>query len=267
MNATTLCGEVARQTGEHSCVSDEEVTALWYIGQRHKMGPVTVGTEPCVVPIGEVETFKTSSGCSVEVTKGSDGAPALLNVTAPQYFEGPAKVSVTCPDCGMTYMSGYKPDEHEHRISHRKTVTTLYPVPSVAIKKVLKEDRDSVWVTDWSPSWLRIAVHRRAKAFRREMRFDFTQWDLTSDRGAIGFLFVDDDHRIVGACCFRPTNAETSGRMRLNWMWIAPDERRKGWLTRSWQRFVSRFGEFDIERPISDEMQQILVKNGLDHLL
>ncbi|WP_193217696.1 ESCO family N-acetyltransferase [Roseobacter sp. TSBP12] len=267
VNATAVCAEVARQTEEHSCVSDEEVTALWYIDQRHTMGPVTVGTEPCVIPIGEVDTFKTSSGYRVEVTNGADGAPAIMSVTAPHCVEGPAREAVTCPVCGMLYLSGYKPDEHEHRIFHRKTVTTLRPVPSRAIKTALKVDPEAVWVNERSPSWLRIAVHRRAKAFKREMGFDFTQWDPTSDEEAIGFLFVDDDHRIVGTCCFRPTDAEAGGQMKLDWIWIAPDERRKGWLTKNWQRFVGRFGEFDVERPISDEMQRFLVKNGLDHLL
>ena len=267
MNATALCDAVARQTEDHSHVSDEEVTALWYVEWRHKMTPVTVGTEPMIIPVGDVDTFHTASGYRVEVTNGADGEPATLSVTAPHYLESPARESFTCPDCGLLYESGYKPDEHEHRIFHRKTVTTLRPVPSKAIKKALKEDPESVWVTERSPYWLRIAVHRRAKAFKREMSFDFTQWDPTSDGDAIGFLFVDDDHRIVGASCFRPQNAEADGRMRLDWVWIAPNERRKGWLTKNWQRFVGRFGEFDIERPISDEMQNFLVKNGLGHLL
>jgi hypothetical protein len=267
LNATALCAEVAQQAEDHTRVSDEEVTALWYGEQRHMMRPVSVCTEPVVIPVGELDTFLTSSGYRVEVIKGANGEPAILNVTAPHYVEGPARKVVTCPDCGMEYVSGYKPDEHEHRIFHRKTFTTLHPAPSRAIKTALKENPESLWVTELSPSWLRIAVHRRAKAFKREMGFDFTQWDPTSDEEAIGFLFVDDDHRVVGTCCFRPTNAEAGGRMKLDWIWIAPDERRKGWLSRNWQRFMGRFGEFDIERPISDEMQRFLVKNGLNHLL
>lgn len=267
MNATALCAEVARQTEEHSCVSDEEVTALWYIDQRHKMGPVTVGTEPFVTPIGEVDTFLTSSGYRVEVKNGANGEPAIMTVTAPDYVESPARETIACAECGMHYESGYKPDEHLHRIRHRKWATTLRPVSSRAIKAALKGDSESVWVNERSPSWLRIAIHRRARAFRCEMRFDFTQWDPTSDENAIGFLFVDDDHRIVGACCFRPNHSVASGRMKLDWVWIAPDERRKGWLARNWPRFVDRFGEFDIEHPISDEMQRFLVKNRLDHLI
>lgn len=266
-NAADLCAEVARQTKDHSHVSAEEVTALWYIERRHMMGPVTVGTDPLATPFGEVNTFLTASGYRVEVTNGTDGKPTIMTVNAPHYVEGAARESVTCPDCGMQYVSGYKPDEHQHRSFHRKRVTTLRPEPSRAIKAALKEDPESVWVTERSPSWLRIAVHRRAKAFKREMGFDFTQWDPASDEDAIGFLFVDGDNRIVGACCFRPTNAEADGRMRLDWIWISQGERRKGWLTRNWQRFVDRLGEFDIGHPISDEMRQFLVRNGLDNQL
>lgn len=266
-NAAELCSWVVGHTERQTHVSDDEITALWHLEQRHKMAPVTVGTDPMIAPIGDVETFVTSSGYSVEVTNSADGRPAILTVTAPDYVEAPAQVLVTCEDCGMRYVSGYKPDEHDHRIFHRKKLSTLNPELSRAMRAALSDDPDSVWVEEGSPSWQRIAVHRRAKLFKREMEFDFTQWAPASDAGAVGFLFVDDDCRIVGACCFRPSHFEADERMRLDWIWIAPSERRKGWLSRNWQRFVGRFGEFDIGRPISDEMQSFLRKNGLDHLL
>lgn len=116
-NAAELCSWVIGHTEHQTHVSDEEITALWYLEQRHKMGPVTVGTDPIIAPIGDVETFVTSSGYCVEVTKDADGHPAILTATAPDYIESPAQILVTCEDCGMKYVSGYKPDEHDHRIS------------------------------------------------------------------------------------------------------------------------------------------------------
>jgi hypothetical protein len=70
LNATALCAEVAQQAEDHTRVSDEEVTALWYGEQRHMMRPVSVCTEPVVIPVGELDTFLTSSGYRVEVIKG-----------------------------------------------------------------------------------------------------------------------------------------------------------------------------------------------------
>lgn len=172
-----------------------------------------------------------------------------------------------CSECGLTYVSGLPCDDHYHNIIHHKCVTTLRPVPSRALKAAILKDPEIVWVKYLSPRWQRLAVHRRAKAFKREFRYDFVQWDIYGDPDAIAYLFSDDDCRIIGACCFRPASREHPEKMMLDWIWICPEARRQGWLSKHWNIFLERFGEFKIAAPISNEMQAFLRKRGLDHLI
>ncbi|WP_456388729.1 hypothetical protein [Profundibacter sp.] len=177
------------------------------------------------------------------------------------------EVLTTCSECGLTYVSGLSCDDHYHNITHHKCVTTLRPVPSRALKAALSKDPETVWVTVLSPRWLRLMVHRRALAFKREFRYDFIQWDASDDPHAIAYLFSDDNCRVVGACCFRLGASEQPEKWELDWVWLCPEARRQGWLSKHWGIFREKFGEFSISVPISEEMQGFLRKRGLDHLI
>lgn len=74
-----------------------------------------------------------------------------------------------------------------------KPITTLRPVPSRALKAAMFKDPETVWVKYLSPRWLRIAVNRRANAFKREFRYDFVQWEIYGDPDAIAYLFSDGE--------------------------------------------------------------------------
>lgn len=266
-DATLLCEGIVERLDRQIYVSEDELTVLLYSDNRHAMAPVTIQVEPFRSPVGRTEVFKNVAEYRIEIMHDSDDKPVLLEIHSPNYVEPRPQKSITCEECNFSYVSGIRSDEHTHRINHNKIVTTLKPVISRALKAAVNDDPSSVWVTESSPSWSRHAVYRRAKAFKREMHFDFTQWEIDSDPDATGFLFHDDEFRIVGACSFRRETDLDHDLYRLDWIWICPGSRRKGYLTRNWDLFQERFGEFKIAPPVSDAMQAFLRKRGLDHLI
>lgn len=48
----------------------------------------------------------------------------------------------------------------------------------------------------------------------------------------------------------------------LHWIWFAPKYRRMGLLLARWADFLESYGNFHIERPVSDAMQSFLRKHG-----
>lgn len=266
-DASLLCDALHKKLAAQTYVSDEELTALTYMNMRHKMAPVTVSVVPLPAPIEQTEEFETPSGYRVEIYMDDEQQPIMLQVHSPGYVEPPLRKKVTCPVCDLTYISGLGRDEHEHNVFHNKVIKTLQPVPSRALRAALASDPNAVWVTNNSPKWLRIAVERCARAFKREMGYDFTQWCAEDDPEAIAFLFHDDRYRIIGACCFRPTSENQAAKKRLDWIWLCPDARRRGYLSKHWDLFLSIYGEFDIEHPISPAMEAFLRKKGLVNLI
>ncbi len=111
-------------------------------------------------------------------------------------------------------------------------------------------------------------MYRRAFAFKRELGYTFSQWaeKPAHDPEPVGFLFADGEGRVVGAAGFRPQPGRNRA-WRLDWIWLAPGFRRQGYLDRHWDAFRQRFGEFDVEPPLSDAMQGFLRKRGAAHLM
>ena len=105
----------------------------------------------------------------------------------------------------------------------------------------------------------------RATLFRRELGFDFIQWQLpkVDDPKNIGFLFNDTTETfghgaIVGACAFY----QHGKNWVLQWVWINPSVRGKGLLSERWDYFISKFGDFLVEGPISEDMEKFLLKKA-----
>lgn len=267
VDPTFICKKLAEAIDPDRFVNQEEITVLTYPRLRHAMAPVALAADNPRFAGGKSEEFIVGSGYRAVVLNDADGLPVSLEVHAPKYVEPRPQVSVTCDECLMTYTSGIRSDEHRHDIEHNKIVTTLRPRTSRALKRAMSKDPEAVWVTPQSPKWMSIAVYRRARAFKREFGYDFTQWEVGDEADATGFLFNDADFRIVGACCFRPESSEEPEVTRLDWIWICPDMRRVGLLSKNWDRFRDRFGEFRIEPPISEAMQTFLRKRGDDHLI
>lgn len=122
-----------------------------------------------------------------------------------------------------------------------------------------------------SPAILKRAVYGIALCFRREFKYDYLQYGYNgweSDPNHHAFLWVDT-HRgeyfpkspCVGATCFRwreyPDGHKGWG---MQWLWFHPYYRRTGLLSRTWDMFHEQFGDFELEKPLSDAMKQFLAK-------
>jgi hypothetical protein len=130
---------------------------------------------------------------------------------------------------------------------------------------------DDLWcVTTRSPLKVRRAVWQFASYFRREFRYDVVQYGFQgqeTDTSARAYLWDlvdagDVAHHAIGACCFRwREDSDSHPGWALQWIWLHPFERGQGHLTRAWPYFRARFGDFDVESPVSTAMASFL-----DHL-
>jgi len=132
-------------------------------------------------------------------------------------------------------------------------------------------------VVPGSPLAARRAVETLAHYFRREMHFDFVQFDATETPASPGFapyeawLFHELAHdrlteaqpsprRVFGACCFRWKEwRDHDPGWSMHWAWLHPYFRRRGHLADAWPLFQQRYAEgFHVERPLSVQMQAFL---------
>jgi hypothetical protein len=51
-----------------------------------------------------------------------------------------------------------------------------------------------------------------------------------------------------------------NGLFTARWIWLHPYYRRKGILSESWPMFVDRFGDFQVELPLSEAMESFMEK-------
>ncbi|WP_139194640.1 hypothetical protein [Roseovarius tolerans] len=133
------------------------------------------------------------------------------------------------------------------------------PEPSAELEAAYSADPEIVWVDKTSPEWIRTSIYWRAKVFQREFGYDVPQWEIQGryDPEALGYVFHDDDFRIIGAACFRPLK-NSSARFILDWIWLSPKARRNGFVSRQWEEFRRRFGLFLIGGPVSESMLTLL---------
>ncbi|MEZ2301596.1 MAG: hypothetical protein ACM65K_25930 [Microcoleus sp.] len=125
-------------------------------------------------------------------------------------------------------------------------------------------------VTTKSPKTYRKAVYRIAQFFRREFEYDFVQYGYEgeeTDPNHVAFLWIHPEARgyskefkvpCIGACCFR---LRPSG-YGLQWIWLHPYLRRQGLLSDTWAKFITEFGNFHVEPPLSDPMKAFLKKHN-----
>ncbi|WP_421445827.1 GNAT family N-acetyltransferase [Agrobacterium tumefaciens] len=267
IDVSSLCNRLKHGLEGQSYLTEEEISVLFYDGNRHRMAPVTVVAPHRPWRGMKTVKFRTEAGYRIEYKTDDDGVSISLSVYAPRYRKPPPTQIVTCPSCTMDYIKGSPLDEREHRRSHRRWSAVVNPKPHRKLTEAIQRDLDAVWVDADSPKWKRQEVYERSRLFRREFGYDFVQWSVEHDPDAIGFLFADEEGRIVGACSFR-TQPEWNGRRwRLYWIWLCPSARRSGRLGHQWERFTQRFGIFDIEPPVSEAMKAFLIKNGCSDLI
>lgn len=169
----------------------------------------------------------------------------------------------TCPHCRLTYAPEFEEDRRLHRSHHRRIVgmkkQAYEPKPIKSFLICLQQEEFPEHVTWLSPRWKHRQMYLRARAFRNEFGYDFIQWadGIEKDENAHGFLFHEDGV-IIGACAFR----RRRDHWGMQWIWLAPQARRKGILTKWWPRFVKMFGNFDVEQPLSEAMTAFVKKMG-----
>lgn len=134
------------------------------------------------------------------------------------------------------------------------------------------------WIRSNSAEESKDALESIARCFKNEMRFDNLQYDANDhyDDSCIGFIIVqlnlncmkDYDfeiaeqniqiHYVIGGGCFRDKFDKSK---KLDFVWLHPYARQRGIMKKAWEKFNSKFGDFDLEKPISSSMMRFLDKN------
>ncbi len=127
---------------------------------------------------------------------------------------------------------------------------------------------------------MRRRIEKFAKHFKREMHFDFPQFEAEETPCQPwfvpyeAFIFHEsaDDiwhgegpikRRFFGACCFRWREWDDSpAGWSLDWVWFHPYFRRRGYLQNAWPAFEQRYGHFHIAQPVSCGMKEFLQRVG-----
>lgn len=204
----------------------------------------------------------TSNGYKIEALVFGE-VPISISIQGPKWRKERPRVNVDCPVCGMRYLKGDPEEALNHRSHHARAIRLLQPGPHRMMQDRRVRVQEPEMVSHNSPIWMHREMYERAREFKTEMQFDFTQWDnpiaySRRDVNAVGFLMTSEAGTIDGACAFRKDAVEWS----LDWIWVRPDVRRTGLLRFRWASYLSLFGDFSIEYPISDAMSAFITKYG-----
>jgi len=263
IDPSPLVGLIAGRLAEQQRLSLEEARLTFYDRLRAK-AEVTLVTQERPT-IGRSVRMRTSAGYRIDWLETS-GSAARLSVRGPRYRAMPARVEQTCEYCHFTYTQGDLDSSREHRRFHVRVEHCFDPVASARLSRRIEELGASAYrVDESSPKWAHKEVYERAVMFKREMEFDFIQWESPPARGrvkeqAVGYLLCPPgaSSTIAGACAFR----DRDGVWTMDWAWLAPKFRRLGLMRDSWSRLVEAFGDFPLETPLSDSMQAFVTKHG-----
>jgi hypothetical protein len=241
-----------------------ETQLFWYEKFRHKKEAITfqVG-EPRWAKSSE--SFITEAGYKVELAADEQNELRSLTISAPNYRKAAQLIHTHCPQCGQEWYKGDPESSANHRTQHKLILSYSEPKPIPELLEERKSNPDAELVTNSSPAWKQREIYLRARAFKREFRYDFIQWhDIKGDDDpdVHGFLFANEAGAVVGACAFRKQDNPEAKLWRLDWVWVCPKERRNGHLALRWPMFKERFGDFYIEHPVSDDMVAFAHKQG-----
>jgi len=194
--------------------------------------------------------------------------PHLLTVTGPKYRPPKPQVSTTCPTCGCRYTKGDPEGALFHRSEHARVMRFMNPRPIPPFRTRLENHADPELVIAESPIWMHREVHQRALQFKSEFQYDFLQWEGSQRKKNLrqeshGHLFSDHTNTYgpgaaVGACAFW----QEGDKWRMRWIWVCPTMRHSGVLTRRWARLLERYGDFEIDEPLSEAMTAFVKKHG-----
>ncbi|RYY26336.1 MAG: hypothetical protein EOP62_10890 [Sphingomonadales bacterium] len=253
-------------------VTGAELDLFWWPKMRGK-SKIVLEVDDTSLGFAGITAGKFANGYRYEIWLATDGSICTLGVKSPKYREAPRPVETECAACGYKWTRGDPDSSTLHRKEHKHRMIALDPQPHAQLLEARGQENDPDLVDAQSPRWKHAEMHRRAWAFKREMRFDFVQWDSpdsTPDPDVQGFLLSDDEGRIQGAVSFRwrqVKDRSEPGCWGLDWVWICPPARRSGVLSRVWPMLRERFGDFHVEGPVSEAMQALLANRGETFLM
>lgn len=218
----------------------------------------------------ERKVGKLPNGSRFEAYRSENGDVYRVDFKGEKYRHQRSPAETRCRECGFTWYRGDPDSSAGHRREHKRRMHVLAPEPLESFLSTRLKTEDFNLVTYRSPAWKHFEMYERAVAFKRELGFDFVQWESAHadrDRNAQGYLMSDEHGRIVGATAFRwRAPDEGSPFWALQWVWVAPTFRRTGILSRYWPMFRERFGDFYVETPISESMNSFLQKRNDEYL-
>lgn len=248
-------------------VTDSEWTLLSYPKRRLKEEFSVYADEQNDGGEWKPHRWKDALGRRIEFTLVGE-RPYMLTVRGPKYRRPAPQTSTTCPECGWRYTKGDPESAMSHRSEHARVMRFMNPRPLPAFQARLENHADPELVIGDSPIWMHREVHQRALQFKREFQYDFLQWEGSQRKKNLcaeshGYLFADhtDTYGLgsaIGACAFWLDGE----KWRMRWIWVCPSMRRTGVLSRRWAAFLQRYGDFEIDTPLSEAMTAFVNKHG-----
>jgi hypothetical protein len=263
VDANPMVSDLRPLIAERSHLTPSEFEIFRYPSSQDRSELTLVATPRLESRESVIEKLvRTARGYRIKVMLYDD-QPMRVTVRGPRWRKPRPREDVTCEICGMQYEKGDPESAHQHRSYHARIMRVLEPKPNKRMLERIATDRYPQMVTEDSPLWMHREMYQRAYLFKREFHYDFTQWRNPSKRadrepGAVGFLFTDEHGRIDGACAFR----KDPDQWCLDFVWIRPAMRRQGLLAARWPQFVEMFGDFWLERPLSDAMKLFVTTHG-----
>ncbi|WP_116826505.1 MULTISPECIES: C2H2-type zinc finger protein [Pseudomonas syringae group] len=266
VDPSRLVEALVTHIGDRKLLTGIEFDILHY---KHTLGKRRIqlnADRTCLEGPVTQKTLKDSIGNRYTVCSRGD-LPYSLEISGPKYREPKPQEAVTCDLCGMLYVTNHPGDARRHKTTHDRVVRRLNPKPSARLQKRVVTGIAGELVGPDAPLWMHGEVYERAAAFRREFGYDSIQWPGGSSTRAPsdwrGHLFAGPGGEIAGACAFmHTTSRKAEGEWSLQWIWIAPRFRRMGLLETRWADFQQRYGDFDLEKPLSEAMVTFLWKHG-----
>lgn len=241
--------------------------AIWeYPSQRHKCKIHLRSDLDATQHAWTEQRFKGENGYRF-ILMLINSQPYKLEAIGPKQRNLRPRVEVTCDYCGVHYTKGDLGSSLVHRREHARIKRILEPRPSSRFSKRLLNHPDPELVDGGSPLWMHDEVYERALQFKRDFRYDSLQWNGNGQRKASpnfdGYLFSERSESlptgtVAGACAF----ILRKNQWTLYWIWVAPNMRRTGVLSARWAAFLERYGDFNIEWPLSEAMTGFVRKAG-----
>lgn len=268
VNPAPLAARLAKKLSSKELLTESELSIWTYEKQRLRAQIHLRSKLENTRGTWSDERFKSRSGYRYKLTR-VDGKPYHLEVSGPKHRNIRPRQEITCTYCGFHYLKGDLESSLSHRSEHASLKRILEPRPNRQFAQRLLRHKNPELVDGKSPFWMHQEVRERAASFRREFHYDFLQWNGSSSKKATpnfqGYLFTDHTGKlptgtIVGACAF----AFRQERWSLDWIWVIPSMRRHGVLLNRWPTFLERYGDFDIEHPLSDAMEAFVYQHGTE---